>query len=316
VLAQHGVALVMHWPAAELENPAYWRVAADAQAQGISVHPWITLPEADSKDPNAPNYRSTGYFPNATNHEAWCAVARAWLLAWQSAGFKPTTISVDFEMRKERLHEFVALTGDGDLLGTLALLEENRAGVTPEGFAAAATSYREFVDFAHANGFRVEATTLLPLLEDYNDGDLSIQQGFQVVLDKETAWDRVAFQVHRTIYQRYDPSPFFVKYYAETALREWGERAAVGVGLTHGGIDANTATYASGPELSDDVDAALEAGIPARFIDVYSFRGMWEKPPFEQWFQPPMPRQPGWLDPNDPGTIAAHTLQATIDALF
>jgi hypothetical protein len=318
LLAQHGLSLSLHWPADQLQDPARWQLVQHALALGVPVYPWITLAvgETSDNDPSSPNYAATGYFPNATNAVSWCATARTLMEAWQKEhGLPPTTLLVDFEMRRELLLQFTMLSGNADLNGTVALLKENRDRIGAAGFARALKTYTDFLRDAHRAGFRVEVTTLLPLLDDFDDGDDSLRQGFQVPLDLTTPWDRVSFQVQRTIYQSYGPTSYFVYYYAEKALKLFGARVGVGLGVTDAGWATGTSTYASGADLRQDTEAALAAGIPEAALGVYSFYGMYKPGQDEaQWFQAPEPHPAGWAPPADLGTLVVNAAQDALDA--
>jgi len=319
LLAKHGLALVLHWPSTELQQQARWDLVRSATELGIAVRPWITLPDAgaDGAEPSSPNYAATGYFPNATNADAWCAAARELMESWQSRGLAPTTLVVDFEMRRERLIEFAALSSAADVAGVLSLLQRNRDAIGVEGFARAKQTYADFVAAAHQRGFRVTVSTLLPLLDDFEltqDADDLLRQGFQVPLDPSTAWDSISFQVQRTLYQSYAPTAYFVYHYARQARALFGARAAINLGVTDPGWAVDTPAYASGAELRQDVEAALAAGIAAPDIGVYSFYGMYKtdasgpRDP-SQWLQPPTRRPPGWAPPPDIATPIIQTLQ-------
>jgi hypothetical protein len=318
LLAQHGLTLTLHWPADQLQDPAHWDLVQTAAALGVPVYPWITLPdgEGDDNTPGSQNYAATGYFPNATNYEAWCGAARAMIWLWQSEhGLAPTKLVVDFEMRKDRLKQFVALSGNTDLNGTIALLKENRSSIGPAGFVDAKRAYAEFVDYAHQFGFAVEATTLLPLLDDFDDDEDSLRQGFQVPLDANAAWDDISFQAQRTIYNNYGPTSYFVYYYADKAKRLFGSRAAIGLGVTDAGWASETPTYGSGGDLRQDVEAALAAGISVENLGVYSFYGMYKPGQDEtQWFHAPEVHPAGWAPQLDLATPTIHAFQALLDA--
>jgi hypothetical protein len=307
-LAQHGVALVLHWPSSELQNPAYWDFVHKTTNLGVPVYPWITLPETGNG-----SYETTGYFPNATNYDAWCGAARAMIWLWLQEGLPPTTLSVDLEMRKDVLLEFSRLSNAGDVSGMTQLLRDNQQRIGQAGFDVARQGYREFVDYAHDFGFRVEATTLLPMLDDFDDGDESLRQGFQIVLDQETAWDRVSFQAQRTIYKSYGVTSYFVYAYAQKARSLFGDRAGIGLGVTDGGISSTVATYDSANELRDDVAAALAAGIPTADLGVYSLNGIFKRSDPEAWFQAPTS---GYVPVPDGATDLVSGLQQTLDRSF
>ena len=320
LLQAHGVALALHWKSDAMDDPQRWRVVDEALARGVPVYPVLTLPEGSERDedPTSPGYARTGYYPNSSNYAAWIEASKKLMSAWRARHLPPTTMVVDMEMRKRRLLRLSALTGERtDPLGTLLLLS---SGINRRQYAAALQAYRDYAEHAHALGFKVHLTTLLPMLDDYRDGDDSLRQAFGVPLDddpRKAPWDGVSFQIHRTLYAaRYTGlSSYFVYDYATEIKRLFGERAGVDVGLTHGGIEITAPLYATGAELRADVGAALAAGIPAQNIGVYSLIGMIapDRAPVEQWFTPPASvRAP----PDDGVTARSHRDWALLDTLI
>lgn len=321
LLQGRGIALVLHWPSNDLDNPERWAVVADARSRGIPVYPWLTLPEGSAEDnlPSSPNYPKTGYFPNSTNYVEWIAKAKQLMSLWTARGLPPTTMSVDLEMRKRRLHQFAEMTQNGAPVSQIvSFLREE---INRPRHAAALLAFRDYVSYAHSRGFKVNVTTLLPMLDDYGDDDDSLRQAFGIPLDDDpraanaTPWDEVSFQVHRTIYQQSYPglTSYFVLDYARLAIVLFGAKAGVGIGLTHGGIAPETPVYPNGNELRLDVEAARKAGIPTAKIGVYSFLGMYTAPPTSQWFQAP---QFSFGPFPDLATGAVHVSTWALDGLF
>ena len=273
------IGLTLHWKAENIDDPARWELVHEAVDMGIKVYPWLTLPE------------HLGYFPNATNYDVWIANAQYLMFLWRSVhGLPPTAFVVDMEMSKSKLHEFQRLTAAGDPFAVARFLNRN---VNRAQYAAATTAYRGFVDYAHGLGFQVNLTTLLPLLEDYGDGDDFLRQGFNSPIDGP-AWDEVSFQVQRTIYAKQFPVTSFMVYeYARVARQRFGARAGVGVGLTHHGIaDDRTIVYTDSNQLRLDAEAAKAAQLSPNRVGVYSFLGMYRRTPVSQWFQAPQTRTP------------------------
>jgi hypothetical protein len=291
------IALVLQWKAENIDDQARWDVVRDAYARGIEVQPWLTLPE------------SQGYFPNATNYDTWIANAQYLMFLWRSEGLPATTFVVDLEMSKDKLHRFQELTAAGDPFAVAAFLNGN---IDRAQFSAATAAYRGFVDYAHSLGFKVTMTTLLPLLDDYSDGDDFLRQGFNCPIDG-VPWDEVSFQIHRTIYAKsYAVTSYMVYDYGRLARQRFGSRAGIGIGLTHHGIAADTSiVYPNGDQLRLDAEAAKAAGFSPDRVGVYSFLGIYNRAPASQWFQSPRTRTPA----RDLGTGSLHASIQFLDAL-
>lgn len=291
-LAGTGVAVVLHWPAAFVDDPTRVDIVQKAKAQGTPVFPWLTLPEGSEAQnvPTHPDYGKTGYFPNDTNYQMWISKAKELMTLWADKGFGPTTFVVDLEMRKHRLHQFAEMTQDGTSPATIAAWL--KAGINRSRHASAIAAFKAFVDYAHARGHKVSLTTLLPMIDDYGDDDDDLRQAFTVPLENDPqgagaiAWDEISIQVQRTLYAESYPllTSYFVQDYALLARILFGNKAGVGLGLTDRGISATAPTYSNGDQLRQDVQAARYAGIARDKIGVYSYYGMYQRAPISQWF--------------------------------
>ena len=212
------------------------------------------------------------------------------MFLWRAHGLPSTTFVVDMEMPKDKLHRFTELTAAGDPFAVARVLNGN---INRNQSAAATVAYRGFADYAHALAFELTLSALLPLLEDYGDGDDFLRQGFNCPIDN-VPWDEVAFQVHRTIYGAQFPLTSYMVYdYGRVARQRFGSRAGIGIGLTHQGISSDPSiVYSNGDQLRLDVQAARAAGFPYQRIGVYSFLGIYSRPPATQWFQSATARAP------------------------
>jgi hypothetical protein len=319
-LAGRGVALCMTWNSERIDDPERFEIVREAQALGIPVHPVLLLPEGSEadEDPASPRHAETGYFVNTSNYAAWIARSKQLMAVWRAHGFPPTTMVIDMEMRKRRLHRLSALTGSAtDPLAVYGLL---RSGIDRRRYAAAVAAFEAYAHDAHAQGFKLQLTTLLPMLDDYHDGDDSLRQAFGTPLPNDPRaipYDVVSFQIHRTLYgERYvGLTPFFVYDYARAARALVGERAAVDVGLTHAGIASMAPVYANGDELRKDVEAALAAGIRRENVLVYSLLGMVApgRGPLDRWLQPPHEIR---IPPSDTMTGRSHLDWGLLDFLL
>jgi hypothetical protein len=321
LLTGRGVAIVLHWKAENIDDLQRWDVVDAALARGIPVWPWLTLPEDDPNDTSS--YSATGYFPNATNYEAWTSYSKYLMFLWRQRELPATTMVVDMELRKELLIKFQQLTNGGASPGEIR--DFLRAGANPTRYAEALQGFRDYVNYAHSLDFKVNFTTLLPILDDYNDGDDSYRQAFGVPLENDpndpsaTAWDEISFQAQRSLFQKSYPgmTSFFVYDYALMARRIFGSRAGVGLGETDAGISIDPAiVYKNGDELRLDVEAALAAGVAAQRIGVYSFLGIYQRPPVESWFQAPQTTSAPARDSVVDGTQALHNSALALDLLL
>ncbi|HEX5660023.1 MAG TPA: hypothetical protein VFX59_22660 [Polyangiales bacterium] len=287
-LAAYKVGLVLAWPAGEARAPARLDFVRAAHAQGVTVNPWLLLPEEQ------------GYWANATNAELYDAAARALIDAWLAAGLAPSTLVVDMEMPIQRARGLgTVITGGGDVTAVSNFL---RPFIDRTQYARATTVFRSLIDYAHRRGFLVELTALAQVLDDYGDGDDGIRQSFSVPLDT-IAWDTVSFQAYRTLNDVLTSASappttaYYVLDYALRARALFGARAGVSLGLVDpGALAPGAARYSSGSSLREDVNAAALAGISRSKIVVYSLDGMLLRPPTTQWFPaaslirlPPLP---------------------------
>lgn len=276
LLARYDLDLVVAWPAAEIDNPRWYEVVRMGAALGVTVSPWLTLAESD------------GYFANSTNATTYDATMRRLVERWLAEGLPPAVMAIDMELPLNRIREFSEIAAAGD---AQALVTFFRAGIDREQYAQATNVYRVLVDFLHEHGFEVEYTTLGMVLDDYDDGDDGIRQGMQVPLDG-IAWDRLAFQLHRTLARNQlgdligPNSGYFVYDYARRAHERFGTRAAAYLGLTDPGIAPDVELYNGPNELREDVDAALAAGLVREHVAVFSLRGLLGRPDQERWFAP------------------------------
>jgi hypothetical protein len=323
-LQGRNIALTLHWPSTSIDtwDQERWDLVQSAHGMGIPVYPWVTLPEAvttEQKTPGTLAYSETGYFPNSTNYASWISRSQFLMFLWRSMGYGRTTMVVDFEMRKEKLHEFDDRSSRGDVSGVLNLLRENTNRARQ---ADAIAAFRNYVQYAHSQNFNVAVSTLLPVLEDYADGDDSLRQGFTVPLENAPTsagaiqWDVVSFQAHRSLYRKSfaNLAPYFVYDYARMALQYFGSKAGIDLGLTHAGIGSGNIVYTGPNELRQDTGAAVRAGIPSGRIGVYSFLGIVNSTNPDLWFQAPLSYTPPVF--GDSATSAVHVSQRGLDALL
>ncbi len=301
LLCAHGVALHLAWPAARLTDEALLDLAADAQAAGVVIRPWLLLEDAE------------GYWPGSTNADPFAAAAGTLMDAWAEHGLEPTGLIVDMEMRIDRAMMLTELLG-GDMPDLAGLVEFLRDGVDRDQFAAATATYAGLADDAHQRGWQVILTTLPMVLDDPGDDDDTIVQALGIPVDG-IDWDRMTFQAYRTLLGNFSIgdgpalTPFVVYDYARTAIELYGDKAGMDLGLVGTGVSGSP-TYADASELRADVEAAHAAGIPASRIHVYNLDGILERTPSEPWLTPP-PDPPATPDEG----AGTQSLRGTIRAL-
>ncbi|MEW6776450.1 MAG: hypothetical protein AB1405_09165 [Bdellovibrionota bacterium] len=300
LLAQKGIAVVLHWKASDLDNLERWNFAAEAAAQGVEVRPWLLLSEAE------------GYWPGSTNAPLFASKARQLAALWKSRGLPPTTFVVDMEMRIDRYRKLNEMIS-APIPNVLAIAWFLRSGINRWQYYQATLTYAALVNDLHQAGWRVHLTTLPQVADDYSDGDDGLRQALGIPVDG-IAWDAVSIQAYRTLFSAYSfvgpLTPFFVYDYGRMAQQVWGTRAAIDIGITGNGMDS-APTYVDGNDMRKDVEAALSAGFFADEIFVYNLQGILDKPPASSWFEAPNEDAPP--PPLDLGTPAVHTLSIALD---
>ena len=154
------------------------------------------------------------------------------------------------------------------------------------------------------------------LVDDRLDGDESIAMALWTPVEG-LGWDRVSFQVYRTLFAAYSANllgtddvfgPGLVSSYAADIIDLYGDRAAIDVGATgpgmlvHGGMTEPV-------ELQGDIAAALAAGISLNAIHIYSLEGLVAQDDPHAWVAIPEPSAPsdetavgsirGWIQDMD-----------------
>lgn len=300
LLASRHVDLVWAWPAdvSEAELKARFDVVRRGESLGIEVRPWLTLPERD------------GYWPTSSNAEKFDTAARSLLHAWLAAGLTPNMLLVDMEMPLQRALEFVDIESRGDAVAMTAFLAR---GVDRKQYAAATKIYADLVAHAHELGFKVEVSTLSTVLDDMDDGDDGLRQGFGIPFDN-IDWDLCTFQIYRTMAANgtgltLDSS--FVYDYALRIKLRFGERAGIVVGLNDpGDLGVQPPIYDDPTQAAEDVAAARAAGLARRSVGLYQLRGIVSQSSPEAWFAPSSLRR---FNPVDSAALLIHGAAAALD---
>ncbi|MDB4991296.1 MAG: hypothetical protein JWN04_6474 [Myxococcaceae bacterium] len=265
LLHEAHVSLVMIIQAVKVRDPALrnevFELVEEAVARGLEVRP-VPLLSADD-----------GYFPNATNVDAYLPVVRELVAQWKARGLAPNTLVVDMEPSRD----LMAALSSFRLVKALP-----RHQIDRERYARAVSLYAALVEELHAAGWKVSVTTQATLLADYGDGDDDLRQYFNVVLD-QVPWDQVEFQLYRSAYRSQSPGldSYFVYDFAKKAAQQFpGTPVGVGLGLTHPGPTYPRTATEDQKALREDLGAALAAGVPRERITVYNLKGILLGPPF------------------------------------
>lgn len=259
-LAEHHLDLYLAIPRARIGDAALAALVRDATAADVGVRAWVLLDEAD------------GYWPNEHNIPAMRAAALA-LADWRDAEALPIDwIVFDLEMSLARTR---AIADVIETQGTVAALDAIKAGRDAAAFATHTAEMSALVDEVRARDLRVAAVTYPMVLDDATDGDDDIADAFDVPV-AGPAWDEVSFMVYQSLI--YDLSgswhgPDVVHSYAATAHAQYGERAAVALGIVgSAGIEPVAMPYPDAATLVADRGATRAADIER--VSVYSLDGL------------------------------------------
>jgi hypothetical protein len=269
LLADEGADLYLAIPTARIGEPGLAALLRDAAAAGVGVRAWILLADED------------GYWPNEHNVEAMRAATTAFL-DWRDAEqLEVQWLIFDMEMSLQRTEEAAAVLDSEGTLAALSLIKEGR---DPEAFAENHARYVELVEDLQARGAKIMAVTYPTVLDDLGDGDPDIQDQMDVPI-VGVPWDQVSFMVYQSLIYDLTGSwhgPDIVHSYAVDAKLEFGERAAVALGIVGtagiGGVDES---YPDAPALLADHAAVRAAGIDA--VSVYSLDGLMESGEPDEW---------------------------------
>lgn len=303
---EHG--LDVHLAFQEGEHDADWLATAceAAEEHDVAVMLWPLLAYDD------------GYWANQANADAF--VAHTWDAVDLARRRCPRLdgVVVDMELPYDRAQELRALLDGGGTATDLAgfLLQ----GRDPDAFEAARGVYRQLCADLHDEGLRCSFTGLAPLADDPLDGDETIASSLWTpVVGIE--WDEISVQVYRSLFDAYfsaaleDPTqrfgPGLAGGYAASAVLYWGDRAGIDLGTTGSvgiGVPAGLADAAA---LQADFAAALDAGIAADHVAIYSLEGLDGRDDAAAWVAVPEPAPP----PPDPAAEEIRDLFRDLDLL-
>ncbi|MGE0872521.1 MAG: hypothetical protein AB7P03_28455 [Kofleriaceae bacterium] len=276
-LAEHQVDLYLAIHSTRIGDPALAQLVRDAASQRVGVRAWLLLPEAD------------GYWPNEHNIPATRHAVLAFA-QWRQAESLPIDwIVFDLEMPLARTRAVTEAIGNDGQFAGIELIKQGR---DPVAFAAHRAELAALIDEVHALGLRAAAVTYPMVLDDAGDGDTDIEDELDVPITG-IDWDEASFMVYQSLI--YDFSGEWhgqevIHSYATTAREQWGDRAAVALGIVGtAGIDPVAMPYPDAATLAADRAAARAAGVDR--VSAYSLDGVLQMPAAER---------AAWLDPGTP----------------
>lgn len=270
-LKRHGLSLYQNIRSREIGDPDVGDLLAEASCQGLEVRAWLTLPEEQ------------GYWPNEKNVDVFAEEALA-LARWiRGAGWPVDWIVVDMEPDLQMLETLMDMLEEGDLLGAVRLLLENR---NPAAFAEATAKYAAMVETLQDMGFRVMIVTFPLVLDGQGDG-YSVVEDLMNTPVGGIPWDELSFMAYTSIFSRFLPGevgPYLVYSYGKDALARYPGRAGLDLGVFgHAGMTG-------GEGITDieafraQVGAARQAGLER--IHAFSLDGIvTDMPDPDRWME-------------------------------
>lgn len=225
----------------------------EAEKLRVDVGLWVLLP------------KELGYWASCENAEEFYSLAVSAMQVAKSAEF----LAVDLEVDINKVEELIS-DGFNPSALTFFIPDEKKE----EEFARGVEIFKELVSIAHELGFKVLSTSAPMLVDDLEDGDISLQVSLGLPVSPVN-WDYVSFMVYRTIFEqvaKQEFSPYLVYSYAQDIKRHFGERASVDLGVVGDigiGIEKG---YTSPSPLFEDISSAVSVGI--RNVRIYSLDGI------------------------------------------
>jgi hypothetical protein len=249
-------------PTAQLGDPALAALTRRAADAGVDTRAWLLLPRGD------------GYWIGKRNASLGKeAVFR--LLRWRSSPGGPCFggLSIDLEPPLERSTELRTHLGrrPWQALGWL------RKNLDPACLDRARRELAQALGAARAAGLHRHAVTY-PMVLDQADSSTALEDALDLVVTG-LDWDEISVMVYQTVFAQilgHWLGVGLVRAYAESAVRRWGERAGLDLGVVgDGGVALDPGyRYPSPAHLHADVAAVLAAGIPPARVRVYGLAGI------------------------------------------
>lgn len=303
-LAAAGVDLYQVLEPPQIGDPALASLLRACASAGVGVRAWLVLDKAE------------GLWPSEANVDRF-AEAVGELLAWIERDDLPVEwLTFDLEPSWDYTQAQLALRPDpGDTASLAPLLELYREHRDPARFAASRDAFTDLVARVHDAGLRVHAVTYPMVLDDAADGDPDLQDIYDIPVTG-IDWDEVSFMVYRSTWASFsagDMNADLLYSYAALARAQFGERAAIDLGVV--GLDPITASpgYDDPDALARDVAAARAAGVDA--LHLYSLNTAAPLGDLDPWLR--FADTPAGARPEaDPDVDAFHALFATLDLVL
>lgn len=280
-LSDLGARLGLAVPAERLGDVGLARLTRRAADLGVGVRAWLLLP------------RAQGYWIGEGNTEAFVE-ALGGLIRWRSQRGGPVLdgVSVDLEPAWE-LSEALRTADRSRPDRWLRLLASH---IDRRRFALATSVLARGVEQGRRAGLAMHAVTY-PLVLDQPEGDVTLEDAFEIPVSG-IDWDEISVMAYQTAFAQLLGTwlgPALVHSYARDAVRRWGERAGIDVGVVGDaglGLDPGD-RYPDPAALLEDVEAALAAGVALERIRVYGLAGARSAGGVRRWLEvEPAPRRP------------------------
>jgi hypothetical protein len=281
-LAGAGARLGLAVASERIGDPALAELTRRAADRGVSVRIWLLLP------------KSGGYWIGETNAEAF-AERLGELVRWRDRSGGPVFEGVSFDLEPDFAYSEALRTEKKSRPDRwLSLLASH---VEPVRFGRARDTLARAADRLRQAGLRSHAVSY-PLILDQPAGDCLLEDALDVPVSG-IDWDEVSVMVYQTAFAQQLGlwlGPALVHSYAIDAVRRFGDRAGIDVGVVgDAGLGLEPGDrYPSPAELRADIEAALAAGIPPERIRVYGLAGVLGAGGVGRWLRLPelTPRTP------------------------
>lgn len=248
----------------EWNQSALAKLCSEAAAHDVAIRLWPALPHEE------------GYWANQANAEAYVAYVDE-ILTWVPAACpRVDGIMYDMEMPYDRFAELSQMQSEGK--SNLDIINWLLAGSDEERFIAAREIFAASVERVHQLGLTAAVSTLPQNADDYADGDETVARAMWTPIEG-IAWDSIAFQVYRNLFQlNYPPadgsqySSGLIASYAQSVKEAFGDRGALDLGMAGGPrIEDGLGESA---ELQADIAAARAAGLSVGALSIFALDGL------------------------------------------
>jgi hypothetical protein len=268
-LRHYGLQLNLAIPPARLLEPDLKFLLQAAAAEGVPVGAWLLLEDAQ------------GYWPNAENAPAFCALIERFLDWLDSEQLSVAEIIVDMEtpLALSRLLK-------GRLIKGLQLEWQRwQHPQNRERFESAVSAFTGLVDTIHQAGLTAQVVTYPFIVHDAAAGNLAFQSFLQVPVTP-VPWDRISLMVYRSSFQDLAPmrlSSWLVYSYLELAQKVLNVPVSAALGVIGSIGKITEGGFRDVDEIRADVAAARAAGVES--IQLFSLDGMHQLGAPEDWLR-------------------------------